>query len=85
MSLNLNDLSFAADNIAVTLDLDEPLPLLCFRVNALNTATEQLHQAFTSSSSNICEDVSKIYLNLSLLRDNLGPDPSLILFPLRSV
>ena len=85
MSLNLNDLSFAADNIAVTPDLDELLPLLCSRVNALNTATEQLRQTFTSSFSSICEDVSKIHLNLSLLRDNVGPDPGLTLFPLRSI
>ena len=84
ISLDLNDLSFAADNIAVTQDLDGLLPLIYSHVNALNTATEQLCQGFTSSSSSIFEDVSKIHLDLSLLRDNLGSDPGLTYFPLRS-
>ena len=70
LSLDLNDLSFTADNIAVTKDLDDRLPLLCSRVNDLNTATEQLRQDFTTFSSGISEDVSKPHLDLSLLRDN---------------
>ena len=80
----MNDLSFAADNIAVTQDLDELLPLIYSHVNALNIATEQLCQGFTSSSSSIFEDVSKIHLDLSLLRDNLGSGPGLTYFLLRS-
>ena len=75
LSSDLNDLSFAADNIAVPQDLDDLLPLLCSRLNALNTVTEQLRQGFTTSSTGISEDMSKLHLDLSLLRDNLGSNP----------
>ena len=84
MNLDLNDLSFAVANIAVTQDLDDRLPLLYSRINDLATATEKLRQGFTSSSSGICEDDSKFHLDLSLLRDNLGSDPGLTSFLLRS-
>ena len=84
LNLDLNDLSYAVENIAVTQDLDDLLPLLFSRINDLTTATEQLRQGFTTSSSDICEDFSKLHLNLRLLRDNLGSDPGLTSFPLRS-
>ena len=48
--LDLNDLSFLRDNIAVTQDLDDLLPLLYSRINELSTVTEQLRQGFTTSS-----------------------------------
>ena len=51
MGLYLNNLSFVADNIAVTQDLDDMLPLRYYHVNALNTVTEQLRQRFTVFSS----------------------------------
>ena len=82
--LNLNDLSFLREDIAVTQDTDDLIPLLCSRINELSTLTKQLRQGFTTSSSGIGDDVSKIHLDLSLLRNNLGSDPGLTSFPLRS-
>ena len=82
--LNLNDLSFLRDDIAETQDLEDLIPLLCSRINELSTVTEQLRQGFTTSSSGIGDDVTKLHLDLSLLRDNLGSDPGLTSFPLRS-
>ena len=82
--LNLNDLSFLREDIAVTQDTDDLIPLLCSRINELSTLTKQLRQGFTTSSSGIGDDASKIHLDLSLLRNNLGSDPGLTSFPLRS-
>ena len=82
MGSYLNDLSFVADNIAVTQDLDDMLPLRYYHVNALNTVTEQLRQRFTVSSSGLYVDISKIHIYLSLLRDNLGSDTGLTTIPL---
>ena len=42
VNFDLTNLSFVADNIVATKDLDILLPLLCDRVNSLNSATEQL-------------------------------------------
>ena len=82
MGSYLNDLSFVADNIVVTQDLDDMLPLRYYHVNALNTVTEQLRQRFTVSSSGLYVDISKIHIYLSLLRDNLGSDTGLTTIPL---
>ena len=84
VNFDLTNLSFVADNIVATKDLDILLPLLCDRVNSLNSATEQLRQGFASSSSVVPTDVSKLHLDLILLRDNLGSDPGLTTLPLRS-
>ena len=66
MTLDLNDLYFLRDNIAVTQYLDYLIPLLYSRIDELSTVTEKLRQGFTTSSSGIGDDVSKLHLDLSL-------------------
>ena len=64
--------------------LDRLLPLVCTRVDSLVLRSNHLRSTFNILKSGVVDDLDRIGSRVSLLQDNIGQDPGITDFPLRT-
>ena len=64
--------------------LDRLLPLVCTRIDSSVLRSEHLCSTFNILESSIVDDLDRFGSRVSLLQDNIGQDPRITDFPLRT-